>query len=205
MEKRLQGAEDKGKPITVRRHDAKPPTSTGPITFGAPVTGPIQFVPTPSAPPLTAPSANTGDTASVMAVDPARATQPAVYTPILDGCVNQLEVRMDKVEKRCESMDSKLDRLVAATCGKHTPKLRKRASSSPCSEGIMAGMTTWFVTHIDDSDTWEARPATVLTVTGDEIRGTPWSPEALPIPGIDIQGDRSHPMTEEEARNTALK
>ena len=128
MEKRLKGAEDKGKPITVRRYDAKPPTSTGPIKFGAPSAGPIQFTPAPAAPPPTAPSTTTsaGDTASAMAVDPAPATQRAVYTPIVDGKVNRLEVRMDNVEKRCESMDSKLDRLVTATCWKHAPQLRKR-------------------------------------------------------------------------------
>ena len=68
----------------------------------------------------------------------------------------------------------------------------------------MAGMTTWFVIQTRDSDAWEARRATILTVTGDEIRAMPWSPEGLPVPGVEIQGDKSHPLTEEEARNTAL-
>ena len=82
MEKRLEGAEDKGKPITVRRHDAKPPASTG--KFGTPATRPIEFAPALSAPPPVVPSANAGDCASAMAVDPAPATQPAMY---IYGCV----------------------------------------------------------------------------------------------------------------------
>ena len=127
-----------------------------------------------------------------------------IYTPVLDGRVGQLEVRMDNVEKRCESMDSKLDKLVTATCENNTPKLRKRPLATPCPEGLMAGMTTWFVTQLNDSDKLEAQHATVLTVDGEQTRAMPWSNEGLPRPGVEIQGDKSHPMTEEEARNTAL-
>ena len=45
IEKRMQGAEDHGKPLMLQRYDKLPAAAPGPIKFGAPPATPIQFAP----------------------------------------------------------------------------------------------------------------------------------------------------------------
>ena len=156
IEKRLQGAQDHGKTITITRHDKEQPAEQkGPIQFGDPP--PLQFGPAATTPsPTTASSGqptptppgdgptpmDTGSSAPSEGSTQPAATPMAPHTPGLDARMTTMENRMGDIEVRVNGMDGKLDQLIANSGGKRKAIVRARANGSDMPDSYTTGAVT---------------------------------------------------------------
>ena len=218
IEKRLQGAQDHGKTITITRHDKEQPAEQkGPIQFGDPP--PLQFGPAATTPSPTTASGgqptptppgdgptpmDTGSSAPSEGSTQPAATPMAPHTPGLDARMTTMENRMGDIEVRVNGMDGKLDQLIANSGGKRKAIVRPRANGSDMPDSYTAGATCWVVMKAHDTAHWAAHKITIITCDKNGFKGMPWSAENLPITDIDVIGTPSHVMKEEDAKNLAL-